>query len=92
MIVLDATVANVALPSIQRDLGFPLVQPGLGRQRLPDRVRRPAAAGRAARRPVGRGVFLAGLGVFTAASLLCGLAQSQDMLVAARFLQGVGGR
>src|SRR6185312_12611371 len=38
-----------------------------------------------------RGVFLAGLGVFTVASLLCGTAQSQAMLVAARFVQGVGG-
>ena len=34
---------------------------------------------------------MAGLGVFTSASLLCGLAANQEMLVAARFLQGVGG-
>jgi EmrB/QacA subfamily drug resistance transporter len=38
-----------------------------------------------------RSVFLAGLGVFTVASLLCGVAQSQEVLVAARFVQGVGG-
>jgi EmrB/QacA subfamily drug resistance transporter len=38
-----------------------------------------------------RGVFLTGLGVFTLASLLCGIAQSQEVLVAARFVQGVGG-
>ncbi len=38
-----------------------------------------------------RNVFLAGLAVFTAASLLCGLAANQEMLVAARFLQGMGG-
>src|SRR5207244_12171769 len=38
-----------------------------------------------------RGVLLAGLGVFTAASLACGLAQSQEVLVGARFVQGVGG-
>jgi EmrB/QacA subfamily drug resistance transporter len=38
-----------------------------------------------------RGVFLAGLGVFTVASLVCGIAQSQEVLVAARFVQGVGG-
>ena len=36
-------------------------------------------------------VFLAGLAVFTVASLACGLAQSQQVLVAARFVQGVGG-
>src|SRR6202011_496509 len=36
-------------------------------------------------------IFLVGLGMFTAASLLCGLSISQPMLVAARFLQGIGG-
>src|SRR5690242_7279218 len=92
MIVLDATVVNVALPSIQRDLGFS--QSGLAwvvnayliafggllllAGRLGDLVSR-------------RGVFLAGLGVFTVASLACGAAQSQAMLVGARFVQGVGG-
>jgi EmrB/QacA subfamily drug resistance transporter len=92
MIVLDATVTNVALPSIQSDLGF--TQSGLAwvvnayliafggllllAGRLGDLVSR-------------RGVFLAGLAVFTGASLLCGAAQSQVMLVAARFVQGVGG-
>jgi MFS family permease len=38
-----------------------------------------------------RGVFLAGLAVFTAASAVCGAAQSPAMLVAARFVQGIGG-
>jgi EmrB/QacA subfamily drug resistance transporter len=92
MIVLDATVVNVALPSIQDDLGFS--QSGLAwvvnayliafggllllAGRLGDLISR-------------RGVFLAGLGVFTAASLACGLAESQAMLVGARFVQGVGG-
>ena len=51
MIILDATIVNVALPAIQSDLGFSQSAPGLGRQRLPDPVRRPAAAGRPARRP-----------------------------------------
>ena len=92
MIVLDATVVNVALPSIQDDLGFSqaslawvvnayLIAFGgllLLAGRLGDLISR-------------RGVFLAGLGVFTVASLLCGIAQSQELLVAARFVQGVGG-
>ena len=92
MIVLDATVVNVALPSIQRDLGFSpsslawvvnayLIAFGgllLLAGRLGDLISR-------------RGVFLAGLGVFTLASLACGLADSQELLIAARFVQGVGG-
>ena len=92
MIVLDATVVNVALPSIQDDLGFSgsslawvvnayLIAFGgllLLAGRLGDLLGR-------------RNVLLAGLGVFTIASLLCGIAQTQEMLVAARFLQGVGG-
>jgi EmrB/QacA subfamily drug resistance transporter len=92
MIVLDATVVNVALPSIQNDLGFSqsslawvvnayLIAFGgllLLAGRLGDLISR-------------RRVFLTGLGVFTLASLVCGLAQSQEVLVAARFVQGVGG-
>jgi EmrB/QacA subfamily drug resistance transporter len=92
MIVLDVTVVNVALPSIQEDLGFSasslawvvnayLIAFGgllLLAGRLGDLVSR-------------RGIFLAGLAVFTLASLACGLAQSQAMLVGARFVQGVGG-
>src|SRR5216117_2479961 len=92
MIVLDATVVNVALPSIQTDLGFSqsslawvvnayLIAFGgllLLAGRVGDLISR-------------RGMFLAGLGVFTGASLLCGLAQSQEVLVGARFVQGVGG-
>jgi EmrB/QacA subfamily drug resistance transporter len=92
MIVLDATIVNVALPSIQNDLGFTqsslawvvnayLIAFGgllLLAGRIGDLVGR-------------RSVFLAGLGVFVLASLLCGAAQSQEMLVAARFVQGVGG-
>lgn len=92
MIVLDVTVVNVALPSIQTDLHFTtsslawvvnayLIAFGgllLLAGRFGDLVGR-------------RGVFLAGVGLFTAASLLCGLAQSQTWLIAARFVQGVGG-
>src|SRR5687767_8655436 len=92
MIVLDATVVNVALPSIQDDLGFStaslawvvnayLIAFGgllLLAGRMGDLLGR-------------RRVFLAGLAVFTAASLACAVAQSQEVLIAARFLQGVGG-
>jgi EmrB/QacA subfamily drug resistance transporter len=92
MIVLDVTVVNVALPSIQDDLGFStsnlawvvnayLIAFGgllLLAGRLGDLIGR-------------RTVFLAGLLLFTLASLLCGFSQSQGLLVAARFLQGIGG-
>ncbi len=91
MIVLDVTIVNVALPSIQRDLHFSqsdltwvvnafLVTFGsllLLAGRLGD------LAGR-------KRVFLAGLVTFTTASLLCGIAPSQGALIAARFLQGIG--
>jgi EmrB/QacA subfamily drug resistance transporter len=92
MVILDQTIVNVALPSIQDDLGFS--QSGLAwvvnayliafggllllSGRLGDLVGR-------------RRVFLTGLFVFTLASLLCGMAQSQEVLVGARFLQGAGG-
>src|SRR5213593_3958845 len=92
LIVVDMTIVNVALPSIQRDLGFS--QSGLAwvvnayliafggllllAGRLGDLLGR-------------RSVFLAGLAGFTAASLVCGLAQSPELLVGARFVQGVGG-
>jgi len=92
MIVLDVTVVNVALPTIQHDLHFSqstlawvvnayLIAFGgllLLAGRFGDILGR-------------RSVFLAGLGVFTVASLVCGAAQSQEVLVAARFVQGIGG-
>src|SRR5213592_905752 len=91
MIVLDVTIVNVALPSIQHDLHFSqasltwvvnafLVTFGsllLLAGRLGDLVGR-------------KRVFQAGLVIFTVASLLCGIAPSQGALIAARFLQGVG--
>ena len=91
MIVLDVTIVNVALPSIQRDLHFSqssltwvvnafLVTFGsllLLAGRLGDLVGR-------------KRVFLAGVVTFTAASLLCGIAPSEGALIAARFLQGIG--
>src|SRR2546423_10163110 len=92
MIVLDATIVNVALRSIQRDLGFSqsslawvvnayLIPFGgllLLAGRLGDLVGR-------------KRVFTIGLAVFTVASIVCGASVSQQMLVAARLVQGVGG-
>jgi EmrB/QacA subfamily drug resistance transporter len=92
MIVLDATIVNVALPSIQEDLGFSqndlawvvnayLVAFGgllLLAGRIGDLIGQ-------------RRVFLIGLAVFTGASLLCALAQSRGLLIGARFVQGIGG-
>ncbi|MCA8301485.1 DHA2 family efflux MFS transporter permease subunit [Burkholderia seminalis] len=92
MIVLDSTIVNVALPSISTDLHFSetalvwvvnayLLTFGgcllLG-GRLGDLYGQ-------------RRMFLAGLVAFTLASLACGLAQSQTMLIAARAVQGLGG-
>jgi EmrB/QacA subfamily drug resistance transporter len=92
MIVLDVTVVNVALPSIQNDLGFSqsslawvvnayLITFGgllLLAGRFGDILGR-------------KKVFMAGLILFTLASLFCGAAQSQEMLVIGRFVQGIGG-
>jgi EmrB/QacA subfamily drug resistance transporter len=92
MIVLDATVVNVALPSIQSDLGF--TQSGLAwvvNAYLISFGGLLLLAGRLGDLASRKGMFLVGLAVFTVASLLCGLAQSQVLLVAARFVQGAGG-
>jgi EmrB/QacA subfamily drug resistance transporter len=91
MMVLDATIVNVALPSIQRDLRFTqanltwvvdayLITFGgflLLAGRLGDLIGR-------------KRVFLSGLVLFTAASAVCGLSGSQEMLIVARFAQGLG--
>jgi EmrB/QacA subfamily drug resistance transporter len=91
MVILDVSIVNVALPSIQADLGFSqdnlqwvlsayaLVFGGfllLG-GRLADILGR-------------RGVFMGGLVIFTVGSLLCGLAWSDESLIGARALQGLG--
>ena len=92
MIVLDMTIVNVALPSIQARLGFS--QAGLAwvvNAYLIAFAGLLLLAGRLGDLAGRRNVFLAGLGVFTGASLLCGLAANQEMLIAARFLQGMGG-
>ena len=92
MIVVDMTIVNVALPSIRDDLGFSetslawvvnayLLTFGgfllLG-GRLGDLFGQ-------------RRLFLLGIGLFTAASILCGVATSQGLLIAARAIQGLGG-
>src|SRR5438105_13832878 len=92
MIVLDVTVVNVALPSIQNDLGFS--QAGLAwlvNAYLISFGGLLLLAGRIGDLFGRRRTLLIGLTVFTAASLACGLAQSQEVLVAARFVQGAGG-
>jgi EmrB/QacA subfamily drug resistance transporter len=92
MIVLDATIVNVALPSIQDSLGFSqsslawvinaYMIPFGGLLLL---------AGRIGDLLGQRRVFLVGLTIFTGASLLCAASVSQEMLVGARFVQGIGG-
>src|SRR5690348_12877351 len=92
MIVLDMTIVNVALPSMQADLGFS--QAGLAwvvNAYLIAFAGLLLLAGRLGDLAGRRNVFLGGLGVFTVASLLCGLAVNQETLIAARFLQGAGG-
>jgi EmrB/QacA subfamily drug resistance transporter len=92
MTILDATVVNVSLQSIQHDLGFSqsslawvvnayLIAFGgllLLAGRLGDLLGR-------------KHIFVAGLAVFTSASVLCGLSTNRSMLVASRFVQGAGG-
>ena len=92
MIVLDNTVVNVALSSIQHELGFSaayLAWPvnaymiAFGGTLL--------LAGRLGDLVGTKRIFTVGIFVFTVASLLCGLSNSQWMLIAARFIQGLGG-
>src|SRR5438128_11147025 len=91
LIVVDMTIVNVALPSIQRDLGF--TQSGLAwvvNAYLIAFGGLLLLAGRVGDLVGRKRVFLAGLALFTAASLLCGLSFSQPMLIAARFFLGIG--
>lgn len=92
MIILDQTIVNVALPAIKADLGFTdarlawvvnayLIAFGgvlLLAGRLGDLIGRER-------------MFLAGLALFTLASIACGAAWSQEVLMGARFVQGIGG-
>jgi EmrB/QacA subfamily drug resistance transporter len=91
MIMLDNTVVNVALPSIQRDLGIGLSE----LQWIVTGYALTFAAlmltgGKLADHYGRRLIFVVGLTIFTLASLGCGLAESGDVLIAARVVQGVG--
>jgi EmrB/QacA subfamily drug resistance transporter len=91
MIMLDNTVVNVALPSIQRDLGIGLseLQWTVNAYALTFAVLM-LTGGKLADFMGRRRVFIAGLVIFTASSLACGLATSGEMLISARTVQGVG--
>ena len=92
MIVLDQNIVNVALPAVQRGLGFSpgdliwvvnaYVVPFGGLLLL---------AGRLGDLLGRKRVFLTGIGLFSAFSILCGFASSEGMLITARFAQGIGG-
>jgi MFS family permease len=92
MVVLDASVVNVALPSIQRDVGF-------SEQSLSWVLNAYTLlfggflllGGRAADRLGRRRLFMAGMALFAGASFACGLSQSEATLLIARGVQGLGG-
>jgi EmrB/QacA subfamily drug resistance transporter len=92
MVMLDNTIVNVALPSIQRELGASV----MSLQLVVDAYILVFAsllltAGALGDRYGRKRVFQIGLVVFTIASALCGLATSEEMLIASRALQAVGG-
>ena len=92
MLLVDVTIVQVALPTIQRHLGASFTD----LQWVIDAYALSLAAliltwGSISDRFGRKRVFIAGLAVFTASSLLCGLAQSINMLIWSRALQGVGG-
>lgn len=92
MVILDASVVNVAIPTMKRELGF-------SEQSLSWILNAYTLmfggflllAGRAADRLGRRRLFLAGIALFSAASLLCGLSRSEGTLLIARGVQGLGG-
>src|SRR3954453_3290278 len=92
IVVLDATIVNVALPTIKGDVGF-------SEQSLSWVLNAYTLifggflllGGRAADRLGRRRLFMAGIALFSCASLICGLSQSEGMLLVARGLQGLGG-
>src|SRR5438046_7277355 len=92
MVILDATIVNVALPTIKVDVGF-------SEQSLSWVLNAYTLifggflllGGRAADRLGRRRLFVAGIALFSGASLVCGLAQSEAMLLVSRGVQGLGG-
>jgi EmrB/QacA subfamily drug resistance transporter len=92
MVILDSTVVNVALPTIRTDLGF-------SEQNLSWILNAYTLmfggflllGGRAADRLGRRRLFVAGIALFSGASFICGLSQSEPMLLIARGAQGLGG-
>jgi EmrB/QacA subfamily drug resistance transporter len=92
MVVLDASIVNVALPTIRRDVGF-------SEQSLSWILNAYTLifggflllGGRAADRLGRRRLFMAGIALFAAASLVCGVSQSEGELLVARGFQGLGG-
>src|SRR3981081_814712 len=92
MVMLDSTIVNVALPAMQRDLGFtPANLPWVVNSYLIAYGSFLLVAGRAGDLIGRRKIFLTGVFVFTAASVDAGLAHDATTLLAARFFQGVGG-
>ena len=92
MVMLDSTIVNVALPSIQRDLGFtPASLTWVVNSYLIAYGSFLLVAGRAGDLIGRRKIFLAGVFLFTAASVAAGLSHDMATLIAARFLQGLGG-
>jgi MFS family permease len=91
MVVLDTAIVVVAIPSIESDLGFSTqdLQWVLSAYALTFGGLL-LLGGRAADLLGRRRVFMAGLGFFTVASFICGIAWSPESLIAARALQGVG--
>jgi len=91
MVILDGNIVTVALPAIQDDLGFsPAGLTWTVNAYMISFAGFLLFAGRIGDLVGRRRVFVAGLALFAAASLLCGLATGQGMLIAARFLQGAG--
>jgi len=92
LIVIDMTIVNVALPSIQRDLGFsPAGLAWVINAYLIAFAGFLLLAGRLGDLFGRKRIYLIGLGIFIGASVLCGLSFNQPMLIAARFIQGIGG-